>query len=634
MKLSSDCVSINGTNDQLATLSLAFDTSVYSKSKLVFTTNESAQQFCLVLKLNHTNCDLIQIWQPSQLNTNLIGSFDEACKLISSISCPSSLINLTVSKCALSFKNFNDNKYTNDFLYLIASYQNGTVGFIDLQTYSHSVTSAITTSFDSSFPFNEESTFNNKKQRFTQEYILAMDQSLTSSICIGLTNFCRLIAIRQYATLRDNPNAQSSYSNFLPNLYEYYLMTGYDYWDLLMNTSPKLVDNLIERLEDKYRNQMTPSLQQVYFSSFYSLIYSLTKRGSSYSNQAKSYEYLSKLMLNRALSLITYSVQLVLNVELLSSSLSSTNVANLVNKNLINTSLVTSHADSIDQSNQLNQVAFKQNLSEYFSNLLKLKLVDANNKYDFKLNEFIQSILNRKNYQVCVNQQLKHIFQWILDLALQLASQVAQQTQNKSNQFGSGLLNDLVFLNELRKSILYMKLIIILNQQQNPFIAQSVPILSVRIMQSNQRDLLSDLFQIFSKIVFKSADESVDESVLDLCSAIQFETVIRPVDELFFNLKHTWLGNPTSTWQECVKLPVDHLFQEEKSKKLYPLFDVIRMIQFSRSSVTKQCIRCGNYTESNSSSSIANSRSNCIYIQDSCAEKCICGGSWVLSSIN
>lgn len=124
-----------------------------------------------------------------------------------------------------------------------------------------------------------------------------------------------------------------------------------------------------------------------------------------------------------------------------------------------------------------------------------------------------------------------------------------------------------------------------------------------------------------------------DESVMDQCLNIQAETIIRPMDELFYNLKYSWLGSSSSLWVKTLQFPVDHLFESEKNKPIYPLFDILRLIQFSRSVATKQCIRCGNYTESNKNAEIANSKLNCIYIQDNCADKCICGGFWVLSSL-
>lgn len=136
-------------------------------------------------------------------------------------------------------------------------------------------------------------------------------------------------------------------------------------------------------------------------------------------------------------------------------------------------------------------------------------------------------------------------------------------------------------------------------------------------------------------------------------------------DDKFFNLKYTWFGSSTSSWLKTFHFPVDFLFDIEKTRDQYPLFDIIRLVEFSRSNLTKQCFRCGNYTESNnhissSSNSVANnnvtnsnspntnatgnintggsinannSKTNGAHIQDLSGDKCICGGFWVLSSL-
>lgn len=143
-------------------------------------------------------------------------------------------------------------------------------------------------------------------------------------------------------------------------------------------------------------------------------------------------------------------------------------------------------------------------------------------------------------------------------------------------------------------------------------------------------------------------------------------------DYKFFNLKDTWFGMSASSWLKTFHFPVDHLFEAEKAPKQYPLFDIIRLVEFSRSSMTKQCFRCGNYTESfttnlnptnsisNGPNSIANANSPSnpasnnpnnnpasnnpsnanlktnnkdVCMQDLCGDRCICGGFWVLSSL-
>lgn len=137
---------------------------------------------------------------------------------------------------------------------------------------------------------------------------------------------------------------------------------------------------------------------------------------------------------------------------------------------------------------------------------------------------------------------------------------------------------------------------------------------------------------------------------MDQCLNIEAEAVIRPIDELFCNLKHPWYSKQEQQHvygggvAKPVSFSIDEFFDQELAaqKTIYPIFDIVRMIQFSRSSNTKQCIRCGNFTEAQvigsygnkiSGSIQATNKTNCIFVQDASSERCLCGGYWVLSAL-
>ena len=128
-----------------------------------------------------------------------------------------------------------------------------------------------------------------------------------------------------------------------------------------------------------------------------------------------------------------------------------------------------------------------------------------------------------------------------------------------------------------------------------------------------------------------------EDTLIEQCLSINNEIITSQLNDNLVNLKNCWLGS--NLWNKPLQFRVNHLFDEELNKKQYPLFDIIRLIQFSISSNTKQCIRCGNYTESNTNNNINNtnnnnSKINCLLMQDSCGERCICGGMWVSSDLN
>jgi hypothetical protein len=491
------------------------------KTNFLFTNNEMAQNFCVALRSNRTNCDIIQVWQPSQLNKNLIGAFEmntsnEQCILIKSISCPSSLTKIVKPKCAIAYRDLADNRNSVEAVYLVVSYQNGTIGLIDTQNYNQRFSSAI--------PINNQQSNNNvskilicKKMRFSQEYLVNIDQSFSGSLIFGITNFRRLVVIRQVSSIKE-----LSFQNQMDML-EYCLLSGYDYWDLLMNINPKQIDALIEKFEEKYLNEMTNQYQRIYFNNYQSLFFSLYRKSPT-CHQSKPLDILIKLLLNRSLQIASFSIQLILNVDSINSSLSSNKPGQL------NVSFVLSNLDSINQSASNNtqlsqlissQIQFKSNLDEYLNDLLKLKSVLNNNEMKPSLNEMVQSITSRKNYQLVCNQQLKHIFQWIIDTSLHIISVVAISKLNIPNQsnkpssylLGSSLINDNWFLNEIRKGLIYIKLLFSyssINQQQqsNNYVSTSLPILPLK--SSSQKDILSDMFNIFTKLTSR-LDKSIEK---------------------------------------------------------------------------------------------------------------------------
>ena len=298
LKFSTDNSAIDGAHELIATVNIHCDL-MTTKTKLLFTSNESAQHFCVALKSDQTKCnDVIQVWQPSQLNQNLIGSFDlnisnnEQCTMIKTIQCPSSLIALTIPKSVTAFKDLNDNnRHATEPFHLIAAYQNGTTGYIDTHSYNQTFTAAIPFKIDSTRPNTDCVDMQHKKLKAsTQEYIVSMDQSLTGSITAGLTNFCRLVTVRASGLMRDLATSTSSHMAHMVNLYEYCLLTGNDTWDLLCATHHSLVDSLIERLDEKYANQIHTSFQRVYFAQHHALLYSLCRRSPGHFLQKENAE--------------------------------------------------------------------------------------------------------------------------------------------------------------------------------------------------------------------------------------------------------------------------------------------------------------------------------------------------------
>lgn len=396
--------------------------------------------------------------------------------------------------------------------YILVSFESGSVGFIDLENFSQDfILPAI--------PSEQTAGRSTRKK----EYLVALDQSYTGSIGIGITNNCTLVAFRQFymnTTHIDFPLIKLQKS--LVNFYEFCMLAGYDYWDLLINTNPKMIDIIIDILEKRYVKQ-PQSLKKAYFSRFYSLIYSLSRRSTTKSvNQFKSMDILLKLTLCRLNIILSNSVQLSLNVDALinfNNSLNGSLINTSLQPPLINTSMISSNADlfnttQITTSSNIVHLPLKTNLNEYFSDILNL---DKENPAEtLNLNEIVQAILSRKNNVVVLNQHVKHLFQWLIDMTLNMIDEtITSISQLGDNEYNvSSLLNDYWFLNELRKGIIFIKLISVVNQTnlasqtQSNLISSSLPILAFKSLITNnnfqqQKDVLSELFNILTKMIHR-----------------------------------------------------------------------------------------------------------------------------------
>ena len=515
------------------------------------------------------------------------------------------LLEICVPKFPIKYEdliNSNNNIYN---FYLIVSYDDGTIGFIDRINYNQSLSQSINTLTETNSAYqnvvSNRQKFLIKKQR-VEQYITSLDQSLTGTIGVGTTNTNCLIVFRQTFLKDLNTNLVTYFLNF----YEYLMFSGNDYWDLLACMKQKLADLLIERLEERYLGQPLCSIQRAFFMRYYALLYSLYRQSTN--GLTKSIDILTKLELNRCSSIITYSIQSI-----------------PLNLNEQNFSLI----DSVDE-------------------VLKYKHEPKVNLLDI-----VQNII-RKNTKIIVTQQLRHLFQWVIDIALYLLSISNKPQQQQQHSIGISLLTDAQFINEIRKCLIYAKILFltVTSQSLTPspgataqsinntiFLYSSLPVLPVR--SSSTKDLISDLFNVYTKFYNKSNEKPAQDDLLhDQCSSIKAETLIKPMDELLCQIKQPWLGINLTT-KSCMKLSIEYQFNEEKlNKKEYPLFDIIRFIYFSRNHSTKQCYRCANYSEMNDNLSTSmtgeestNVTNNCIYILDSSSDKCICGGLWMLPNL-
>lgn len=115
------------------------------KSKLLFTSNESPQSFCVVVRsgtggTGATLTDQIQIWRHTQADggMDLSQTTGNECILVKSVQCPADLIDLAIPKSSIIYKDLIDNRlYSQQVLFLTASFRNGTSCFLDLLNFNN-----------------------------------------------------------------------------------------------------------------------------------------------------------------------------------------------------------------------------------------------------------------------------------------------------------------------------------------------------------------------------------------------------------------------------------------------------------------------------------------------------------------
>lgn len=152
MKFSIDSNSVEGSAEMVTSFDIStsrFQPTNAYKTRVQFTSGESAHTICVCVHSKETNCDVIQIWRAAALNPNSFMEISKeaaACVLVREIECPSALSELAVPKSLLEYKDFltiggealrngvGDFSVTNlaPMLHIAVAFQNGTFGFVNM----------------------------------------------------------------------------------------------------------------------------------------------------------------------------------------------------------------------------------------------------------------------------------------------------------------------------------------------------------------------------------------------------------------------------------------------------------------------------------------------------------------------
>ncbi|KDR19237.1 Mediator of RNA polymerase II transcription subunit 16 [Zootermopsis nevadensis] len=350
-------------------------------------------------------------------------------------------------------------------------------------------------------------------------------------------------------------------------LLEYCLVTGLDWWDLLVSLRPSMMDTVCERFTESFNRQLQ-QVQQFHYVQFLNIktsLYRLTVNG-----QSKAADLTSLLML--------HSVATAFKSLLRPSDLSSHDKGPAE-------SLATVMMDSLTD---VDKVLFHLEAKEF-------------------------------TVEPSTLQSLQQLIQWVADLALNLLARLPEQRQPGKSS-GYELLRDYKALNTLRELLVIIRIWGLLRQSCLPVFVRS----------AENLDVLALLFRLISRLIQTlEADENLLDECCLLPSQVMIPQLNPPTKivavaspALFYQSLPIQLEFGVEP--ECLHF-VPELSPVEGSMQTEQTVDSIRHIYLGKQPlVVKQCCRCGCKAQVQSMTRTAAIRA----WDQRWARACRCGGHW------
>ncbi|XP_035209948.1 mediator of RNA polymerase II transcription subunit 16-like [Stegodyphus dumicola] len=393
---------------------------------------------------------------------------------------------------------------------------------------------------------------------------------------------CTLIAIDSLSQLFlyrlspiTDPGGPMS-ASYAITVLEYCLMTGTDWWDVVLSLRPGLIESICEKLSESFNRQPAAS-QQGWICRFLALkgfLYRCLSNGL-----AKAGDCHALVMLN--------AVAAAMKGLLRPRDLSSQDKGPAENLTAILTSKGTETIMHMDK---------------------------------------VLLLLEHKEFTVepPILQSLQHLTQWVADCAIYLLASLPHQAQNHMRFPGGGLISDVKALNTLRELLVIIRIWSFLNESCLPVFTK----------MSDNLDILSLLFKLLTKTLLTHGSEP-DDTLLDECSLLPNQVLV-PTIEL--GTQALGVASP-ALFMNSLPLQFEYHSQPEflrYNSKVHIIegtipqihkTDIVRHVSLGRNpSLVRQCTRC------HSSSMLkAGARSAATRAWDQrWLRFCPCGGQWRL----
>eukprot|EP00070_Physeter_catodon_P035542 XP_028342436.1 mediator of RNA polymerase II transcription subunit 16 isoform X2 [Physeter catodon] len=401
----------------------------------------------------------------------------------------------------------------------------------------------------------------------------AMQLSWTSLALVGIDNHGRLSMLRISPSMGHSLDAGLALRHLL-FLLEYCMVTGYDWWDILLHVQPSMVQSLVEKLHEEYTRQKA-ELQQVLSTRILAMKASLCKLSPC--AVTRVCEYHAKLFLIAA-----------------SSTLKS-----LLRPHVLNT-------PDKSPGDRLTEIC------------AKITDVDIDKvMINLKTEEFVLDMNTL--------QALQQLLQWVGDFVLYLLASLPNQ--GSPLRPGHSFLRDGTSLGMLRELMVVIRIWGLLKPSCLP----------VYTATSDTQDSMSLLFRLLTKLWICCRDEGPtsepDEALVDECCLLPSQLLIPSLDwlpvsdGLVSRLQpkqplRLHFGKPPALPGSATSLQLDGLIRAPGQPKM----DHLRRLHLGAypTEACKACTRCGCVTMLKS----PNKTTAVKQWEQRWIKNCLCGGLW------
>ncbi|XP_067243493.1 mediator of RNA polymerase II transcription subunit 16 isoform X1 [Chanodichthys erythropterus] len=400
----------------------------------------------------------------------------------------------------------------------------------------------------------------------------ALQFSWTSLALVGVDNHGKLHMLRVSPSMGQMLDMNTLLRHLL-FLLEYCMVTGYDWWDVLLHAQPGMVHNLLEKLHEEYMRQ-NQALQQVLSTRIVAVKASLCKLSSA--TAARACDFHAKLLLIA-----------------ISSTLKS-----LLRPHVLNT-------PDKSPGDRLSEICAKNTDTDIDKVMINLKT-----------EEFV---LDGPPLQ-----SLQQLIQWVGDFVLYLLANLPNQ--GSIVRPGFGFLRDGASLGMLREMLVMIRIWGLLKPGCLPIYTAT----------SDNQDSMFLLFRLLTKLWLCSRDEShpqdPDETLIDECCLLPSQLLVPSMDwlpindgvitkiqskhplRLQFGKPYTLPGVNPNTQVEVFRIPASQRMDHLRCLHL----------GISPTEDSKACTRCGCVTMLRS----PNKTNAMRQWEQRWIKNCLCGGLW------